>query len=363
MHTFNLSRAIQVLLFLFLLFAGLFYAKEFLVPLTIAGILAMLFLPLCRKLESKNIGRGFASVISVIILVAVLAGIVALLSWQMSDIAEDASKIKQHLQESLDKLMQSINENFGVSRSKQTEMLKKQQESAGGGSGKVVSGVLGSISGVLVNFVLVLVYIFLLLFFRNHLKKFVLKLAAPDQKTKTEKVINQSSLVAQKYLTGLGTMIVMLWVMYGIGFSIVGVKSALFFALLCGILEIIPFVGNLLGTSLTLLMVFAQGGSSGMIIGVLITYATVQFIQTYILEPLVVGAEVNINPLFTIIVIVVGEMVWGVPGMILAIPLLGIVKIICDNVEGLQPYGFLIGKERKEGKEGGFIEKIKKKLK
>ena len=96
-----------------------------------------------------------------------------------------------------------------------------------------------------------------------------------------------------------------------------------------------------------------------MIIGVLITYALVQFLQTYILEPLVVGAEVNINHLFTIIVLVVGELVWGIPGMVLAIPLLGIVKIICDHIEPLKPYGFLIGQQKK--KKSGLLEKFRKK--
>jgi predicted PurR-regulated permease PerM len=120
----------------------------------------------------------------------------------------------------------------------------------------------------------------------------------------------------------------------------------------------VPFVGNLTGNLLAVLMVVVQGGGTGMIFGVLITYATVQFFQTYILEPLVVGAEVNINPLFTIIVLVAGELVWGIPGMVLAIPLLGIVKIICDHIEPLKPYGFLIGQEKK--KKQGLIGKMKK---
>jgi predicted PurR-regulated permease PerM len=128
---------------------------------------------------------------------------------------------------------------------------------------------------------------------------------------------------------------------------------------LCGILEIIPFIGNLTGTSVTILAVVAQGGDTKMIIAVLITYAMVQFIQTYILEPLIVGEQVNINPLFTILIIVLGEMVWGIAGMILAIPLLGIIKIICDNVPELQPYGFLIGTENQRGRRTGFIDKIK----
>ena len=146
--------------------------------------------------------------------------------------------------------------------------------------------------------------------------------------------------------------------MYGIGFSIVGVKNSIFFAMLCGLLEIVPFIGNLTGTALTLIMALSQGGGANMAIGILITYGCVQFIQTYILEPLVVGAQVKINPLFTIIAIVIGELIWGIPGMILAIPLLGIAKIIFDNVDSLKPYGFLIAEEKKKG-DTSFVDKIK----
>ena len=145
-------------------------------------------------------------------------------------------------------------------------------------------------------------------------------------------------------------MIVCLWIMYSIGFSIVGVKYAVLFAIICGLLEIIPFIGNLTGTLLAILMVVIQGGGTGMVLGVVVTYLIVQFLQTYLLEPLVVGAEVNINPLFTIIILVLGELVWGIPGMVLAIPLLGIVKIICDHIPSLKPYGYLIGSDRKKKK-------------
>jgi predicted PurR-regulated permease PerM len=122
-------------------------------------------------------------------------------------------------------------------------------------------------------------------------------------------------------------------------------------------LEIVPFVGNLTGNAITILMALTQGGGMNMVIGILITYAIIQFFQSYILEPLVVGAEVNINPLSTIVVLVIGELVWGIAGMVLAIPLLGIVKIICDHVEPLKPYGFLIGGEKK--KKRGITDKIK----
>lgn len=174
--------------------------------------------------------------------------------------------------------------------------------------------------------------------------------------------VHQSAHVMQRYLTGLSLMIITLWFMYGIGFTIVGVKNALFFAILCGLLEIIPFIGNLTGTVFTLGMALIQGGSTNMIIGILVVYATVQFIQTYLVEPLIVGAQVSLNAMATIISLVAGELLWGIPGLILAIPLMGIVKIICDHVFGLQFFALLIGDgEKKDSRWTKKVNQFKKK--
>lgn len=216
---------------------------------------------------------------------------------------------------------------------------------------------MSSISGFLVNTLLVLVYLFLFLYFRKHLKNSILKLVPQAEKSRTNKIIHDSTSVSQKYLSGLSMMIVILWIMYGIGFSVAGVKNAFFFAILCGLLEVVPFVGNITGTVLTIIASMATGGSSNVIIGILIVYGLVQFIQTYILEPLVVGEEISINPLFTIIGLVVGELVWGIPGMVMALPVLGMVKVIFDNIDALKPYGFLIGSQKKEN---NLKDKVKK---
>lgn len=344
----SLSRTAYLFIVAFAFFAGLYFAKVFLVPLVIAAVLSMLFLPVSRWLEKKGLKRGLATGLCLLMFIIFIAGVISLVTWQISDLAKDFTGMEQKVTESISKLKETLSNTFGISPEKQEEMIKKQQESGSGGMGSIVTGIMGSIMSILVDFILVLVYIFLLMFFRRHLKQFILKLVPQEDKTKTTKIINDSVKVANKYLTGLAMMIVLLWIMYGIGFSIAGVKNAFFFAILCGLLEIIPFVGNLAGTALTLLMALTQGGGTPMLVGILVTYGLVQFIQSYIIEPFVVGAEVNINPLFTILAIVLGETIWGIPGMILAIPLLGIFKIICDNVEALKPYGFLIGADKKK---------------
>lgn len=175
-------------------------------------------------------------------------------------------------------------------------------------------------------------------------------LVSEDRRPAARLIIHKSSKVSQQYLGGLFKMIVVLWIMYGIGFSVVGVENALFFAILCGLLEVVPFVGNFVGSLLTVLAVTVQGGDTRMILGVLGIYIFVQFIQTYILEPVVVGNEVRINPLFTIIVLVLGELIWGIAGMILAIPSLGIMLIVFDHIPALKPYAYLIASNKNDKK-------------
>ncbi len=354
-----LTKPIRLLLFFILSTYALYYSKEVLVPFLIAGLLSMLFLPVSNKLEKKGIGRGPAALICILLLLGLLTGLAFLLSWQLSDLAKDLSGIEQKITGFVNQAKQYINTTFGISPEEQKKMMQKQQSSGGGKLSGILSTVMGSVAGILVNLLLVFVYMFLLLYFRKHISRFILKLSKPEDQPKAKIIMNETSKVARQYLTGLALMIIMLWILYGIGFSIVGVKHAIFFAILCGLLEIVPFIGNITGTALTIIASLAQTGDMNMVLGILVVYAIVQFLQTYIIEPLVVGAEVNINPLFTILVIVVGETIWGIPGMVLAIPLLGIVKIICDHVEPLKPYGFLIGEEKKN-KSSGMGEKIKK---
>ncbi len=353
-----LQKPARFLWFCFLLFSGLYFSKTILVPLTIAGLLAMLILPLSIRLEKRGVKRGLAAVLCIALMLMGIAGLVFLLQWQFSGLIEDLTGIEQRITQLVSELKQWISSNLGVSPKKQTELIQQQQESSSGQLSSVVTTVMNSLMAVAVDLILVLVYIFLLLYFRSHLKTFVLKLTPAEDHLKARQVMNQSSEVAQSYLGGLGGMIVTLWVLYGLGFSIVGVEHAIFLGIVCGLFEIIPFIGNLTGTGLTVLITIAQGGDSKMIIGILVVYGLVQFVQTYLLEPLIVGSGVNINPLFTILGIVIGETVWGIAGMILALPVIGIIKIICDHVEPLQPYGFLIGENKKKD-DKNILDKLK----
>jgi predicted PurR-regulated permease PerM len=331
----------------------MYYGKAFLIPVVFAGILSMLLLPITAWLERKRFPKVLAVLCAVLLVIAVVAGIIGLISWQVADLAKNATQLESNVMQKVAQVKQYISTSLGVSPQEQQQMLQKQQQGSSGIS-QSITGFLSSFGGILTDFLLILIYIFLFLYYRSQLHTFALKLVAREKQAHAEVVLEQIEKTSRNYFTGMMMMIGCLWVMYGIGFSIVGAKNAIFFAILCGILELVPFVGNLTGTAMAILVNLAQGGSSSVLIGIVITYAVVQFLQSYILEPLVVGNKVSINPLFTIGGIVAGELVWGIPGMILAIPIIGMIKIVCDNIESLQPYGYLIGEEDKKDKSKGI---------
>jgi predicted PurR-regulated permease PerM len=339
MSTITASSVIKKLLVLFLLIGGLHFAKDFLIPLSIAGMLATLLLPFCKWMELKKIPRSVAVFFCMLVLISALSTIGFMLGWQIAELANDIAIIKERTVTSAEQMQQYIFDHFGITRLEQTQILKNQQATIT----NMISSIAGSLTSVFTSLVVVLMYVFLLLYYRTHLKNFLLKLSSPANREATEEVILRSMHVSQQYLVGMGKMIFLLWVLYGIGFSLLGVKNALFFAVLCGLLEIVPYVGNLTGTLLTVLVSVVNGADVSLVLGILVIYSLVQFFQGWVLEPLILGPQVKINPLFTIVALVLGELIWGLPGIILAIPLTAIVKILCDHIDSLKPYGFLIG--------------------
>lgn len=329
----------QRLILVFLIIAGLYFAKGFLIPLFIAGVLATLFLPFSKWMEKRKVPKVLAVIICLLTLLIIIIGVVALLTWQINELTKEFSMLTEKIVEIVNRIQRYIFTNFGITPVKQSEMLGNEDFSITG----IMQVIAGSFVSILTNFILVLAYIFLFLYFHTHIGRFMLKLMAPTQQAEMKKVLSSITNVSQQYLLGLTKMIICLWIMYGIGFSLIGVKNALFFAILCGLLEIVPFIGNLTGTTLTVLVAMVQGAGLPLVASIIGVYMLIQLIQGWILTPIILGPQVKINAFTTILALVVGELIWGIAGVFLAIPLIGMSKIIFDHIESLKPYGFLIG--------------------
>lgn len=355
----RLFKALAIVALVLLIVTALILGKPFLVPLTFAALLAMLLLPVTRWLESKGANKALSTLAAIMLLICFFAVVLFFIGWQMSDIASNTAKLQQTISEKYEQAKDLISQQLGVSEQKQEQIIEEQQKSSSGKMTGMVTGVMGGITSFLTDTLLVFVYVFLFIYLRSRIKGFIIRLVPLVERQNALTILDDTQQITVKYLSGLFLMIVCLWVMYGIGFSLLGVENAIFFAILCGLLEIVPFVGNLTGTAITVAMSLVQGGDMNMVIGILLVYGLVQFIQTYLLEPMIVGAEVSINPLFTIVGLVAGELIWGIPGMILAIPLLGITKILFGHIEALKPFAYLIGSDEKKKDDKTWVQKVK----
>jgi predicted PurR-regulated permease PerM len=348
-----LGKSVQILLLTALLGGLLFFGKPLFMPLAIAGMLAMVFIPCCRWLEKKGLSRTAASICCGMAFILAVGGILALMIWQVGHITADISQIKENFSRGSDRIHQYFRDELKLGRAEERKIIPSP--ATPDGIGRTATMIMGGLMTTVVYLVLIWFYMITLLCLRHRFREFVLRLVPDDRRSQTKMILLRSVHVVQQYLSGLAIVICCLWVMYGIGFSFIGIHHAIFFALLCGLLEIIPFVGNLTGSTLTSLMALSQGGGISMVAAVLITYAVIQFIQFYIISPLVMRAQLNINPLFIILVLIGGDLVWGIAGMILAIPLLGITRIVFDQVEVLQPLVYLTGQEERRKEPGWWM--------
>lgn len=345
-----------VLLLFFLVFGGLYLASSFLIPFVFAGILAMLFSPLCARFEAMGINKALSSFICILLLVLIFACIGAVVSTQVASFINDLPQIEKEINQQLRSVQFYVQETFGVSPEQQEEAVKDGSGESGG-VGSMIVNFLSSFTGIMASSLLVLVYIFLLLYYRTRFPKFIMKVVEEDQKEQAQHIISESSEVAQQYLIGRGILIFILAVLYSLGMTIVGVDNAIFLSIIGALLSIIPYIGNIMAFALFMFMALAQGGGSGLYLSIFIVFSIVQFLESYLLEPFVVGAEVDIHPFFTVVIIIVGEQIWGVAGMILAIPMLAVVKIIFSHIDFMEPYAYLIGDSR-DKKNSKISEKI-----
>lgn len=363
-------------------FWGLVQAKSFLAPISVAALLAMIVLPVCRWFERKGVKRGWASLLSVLLIMLFFGVVGWVMSAQVKSLVRDWPQMRQKIELKTSQVKQFIEDKTGVTVSAQIPSEQSQDRPSGeneqepnSGTGQQqkpqsesflasdfqwsgssilykAGGYAAELLGFLGTFLLIFVYIFFFLLYRSKFKKFVIKLVPIDKRDKARTIITQSSKVSQNYLFGRLILIVILAVLYSIGLSASGIRHAVLISVLAAVITLIPIVGNIIGYSLAIGMAFFSGSGLTGVIGVTITFAVAQFVEEYFLEPYIVGEKVHLNPVVTIIVVILGNAVWGLVGMLLAIPALGIIKVVCDNVPVLHPFGYLFGNDRTGGDQG-----------
>lgn len=321
-----------------------YLGQTILAPLIFASILAMLFVPLSGYLEQKaHFNRALSTFASLLILLIVLSGLIYFFSSQFSSFSEDIPKLEARLTQGFKDLQIWVRDRFHIRTTLQTDYLQQALQKVLSSAGSILSVTFSMFSQIAAFIAFTILFFIMILNYRKILRIFFISLFAKKHQNQVVEVISLSQTMIKKYIIGLSLQILIVSVMTTIVLTIFGVKYALLLGVLTGLLNVIPYFGIFFSCLLACLVSYATGSSSAL--WVLVSYIIIHAIDANFILPFVVGSKVKINALISFIALMVGEQLWGIAGMFLCIPIVGMIKIIFEHVETLKPWAILMGEE------------------
>jgi predicted PurR-regulated permease PerM len=322
----------------------LYIGQAVLIPVLMAFLFAVLLLPINTFLQRRlRFPNGLAATITILIFVFAFLGILAFLSYEITGIAGDFDSIKKNINLFITDIHRFIKSNFNVSIWEQRKYIEDVAQDSVKKGKETIGTTLISVSNIILDITLIPIYTFLILLYRTHFMVFFTKLFRKEYHPKLQEILSQVKIAVQSYVSGLIIEMITVSVLTSIGLYIIGIEYFLLLGLITGILNLIPYIGILIAGILTILASLTGTPDVSLILGVVAVNVVVQIIDNNILVPLIINTKVQINAFVSIIGIIIGGGIAGIPGMFLAIPILAIVKIIFDKIDSLEAWGYLMG--------------------
>jgi len=338
------TRLASVLLVIVIIFAILYFGKGILFPLITALLFAILVSPirffLRRKLRFPNV---FASIFTVILFVVFILSVLMFISIQIGNFSQDWEIIEKNLIIHFNNLQNFLKESYGIDEIKQMEYLSNAKNQSQSSLTGMLTNFVLSFSDTVFSLVMIPVYMFLLLLYKNHLITFLSKLVGAGEQQNLKKILQDIKIAVRGYLFGVLLQVFIITTLTTIGLSIIGVQYALLLGVITGVLALIPYLGSFMACLITIFASLTGSPDLSLVVWILIVTIIVHLIDSNIIVPLVVSSKVKINALASVIGIFIGGMLAGIAGMFLAIPIIAILKVIFDNVPSLEAWGYLIG--------------------
>jgi predicted PurR-regulated permease PerM len=183
----------------------------------------------------------------------------------------------------------------------------------------------------------------MILFYQPILIEFIRRLSGSKYQSHVKGIVSQTKTVIQRYLVGLFIEAVLMATMNTAALLMLGIEYAFILGILAALLNVIPYIGGIIAVAMPMMVALVTKPSPWYAFYVLAAYYFIQLIDNHYIVPYIVASKIKINALFSVIVVLVGNAIWGIPGMFLSMPLLAIIKLICDHIEPLKPWGFLLG--------------------
>jgi predicted PurR-regulated permease PerM len=321
----------------------LFVAKGILIPLIFAVIIAIVLHPVVNFLVRMKINRVIAIVITIFLSFLVIVAFGSLLVSQINRFSDSWPVLVEKLTNITNQGITWFSDNFNINPHKISDWITKTRGDIVVLSTEAIGKTLVILGSALVVFFLLPVYIFLILFYQPILIEFIRRLFGIDNRVRVSEIATKIKTVIQRYLVGLIIEASIMATLETTALLILGIDYAFLLGIIGALLNVIPYIGGLVAVALPIAVALATKSSTAYALYILVIYYIIQLVDNNFIVPKIVASKVKINALFSIVVVIAGNALWGIPGMFLSIPLLAIVKLICDHIEPLRPWGFLLG--------------------
>lgn len=329
-----------VILFgLFLLVYVLYILGDILVPFAFAAFVAILLNPLSSFFQRHKVPKPLAIILTLLIAIVVIGSIFYFLSSQMVQFGETFPALKVRFGQITEGLEKFIASHFGISIQKQVQLLKDALDSSQALVGKTLGTVIGTLSLV----ILVPVYVFMMLYYKPLILNFLYEVFKEEHTQNLAEILREAKTAIQSYIIGLLIEMIIVAVLNSTALLILGVKYAILLGVIGAIINILPYIGGIIAILLPVLIATVTKDGYSTQLGIIVAYLIIQFIDNNVVFPRFVAIKVKINALISIVVVLLGNALWGISGMFLSIPFIAVLKIVFDRVDELKPWGKLLG--------------------
>jgi len=319
-------------------------SKSLFSPLLAAFIMALALRPFATQLETIKIPRLVSTLLSVLLFMLIFLGVIIFFSSQVRNLDFETQSFQFNFNGLPRKIQDWVTELLGVSSEQQVSLLKESFNNLLKNSVSFVNHTLYITTNFITSLVIFILSLFFFLYYRGFLVSFLYKTVKSTHHSKLTKILCKIQSVVNSYMLGLSLIILIVAVLNTIGLLILGIDNAVLFGVMAAVLTLIPYIGILLGALLPVLFALFTKDSLWYPFGVVLIFMLIQFLEGNFLTPNIVGRQVSINPFAAILALIIGAMLLGLIGVMFALPVLAILKVICDEIVTLKPMGYLIGK-------------------
>lgn len=348
--------AVGILAFVYAICIG----QQIIIPLVYSLIIAIVLNPFVNFLLRKKFNKIIAITIAVILLILLWVLFCYIISSQISIFSETYPQLKEKFDAICFEFWKWFSVKFNVHQSKINAWITDTQTDFVNNFAfqeKIM------FAGQLVLVVMLIpVYVFMILFYKPLLLEFIHKVFKSASNIAVEEVLASTKKIIQSYLVGLFLEMLIIATLNSLALLVLGIDYAIILGITGAIINIIPYLGGIIAIAMPMIIAFVTKDSLSSTFFVFFAYIIIQFIDNHYVIPKIVASRVKINPLVSIIVVLIGNAIWGIPGMFISIPLTAILKVILDHIDQLKPYGFLMGDFETKKEENLLIKKIKGKL-